>query len=66
MTRKKFTNHLLQLGATRREGEPETYFFPAFPTSIITITAVGAFTDLGMITLFEEDTEKFEEDAEND
>ena len=62
MTRKRFTDHLLQLGATRREGEPETYFFPAFPTSIITITPVGAFTDLGMITPFGEDTE----DAEND
>ena len=62
MTRKKFTNHLLQLGATRREGEPETYFFPAFPTLIVTITAVGAFTDLGMITPFGENTE----DTEND
>lgn len=62
MTRKKFTNHLLNLGATRGEGEPETYFFPAFPALIVTITAVGAFTDLGMITPFGEDPE----DTEND
>ena len=57
MTREKFTNHLLNLGAIPQPGEPEAYIFPAFPTFIITITAAGAFTDLGMITPFEEDTD---------
>lgn len=60
MTREKFTDHLLNLGAERRQGEPETYFFPAFPSFAITITAVGAFTDLGAIILFQQ------EDTDND
>lgn len=54
MTRKQFTDHLTNLGATRRDGEPETYTFPSLATPI-TITATGAYTDMGMITAFKEE-----------
>lgn len=60
MTRKKFTDHLLNLGAIPQPGEPETYFFSAFSTLAITITANGAYTDLGLITPFQQ------EDTDND
>lgn len=54
MTREKFTNHLLNLGAISQPGEPETYTFPSLATAI-TITANGAYTDLGLITPFQQE-----------